>query len=360
MSIRNSNFIINSVCELATDSQTFLLATRILSHLSLSLSQVDERYSDNAILKLELEINPQLKSIVSIPKGELVKMKMTRNDENTVITQGFKSLKGCMVEAVGVRKIQVHGDDNPWYSDVLYVSPDHVILIDYMNDACQLLDTSFNSVCVYRLPGYPWQVSVVCQNEIAVSMPEKKEILCLSVKDNTITHTREVQTRHMCCGIAIVSQEEMIVSGPCGKDSLYYWSLVTLNGKEKSYHEFDGEGDAKTYVALNTFKTRIYISVFCDNSLHCFGFDGEKHFTFKHQDLDRPQKVAIDRDDNVYVVGSYSHNIFQLSPDGILIQIITNDTPNDQTAMCFNDEGDRFLLTCFDSKDVHEFKFALT
>ncbi|KAL3888486.1 hypothetical protein ACJMK2_000853 [Sinanodonta woodiana] len=360
MSIRNSNFIINSVCELATDSQTFLLATRLLSQLSLSLSQVDERYSDNAILKLELEINPQLKSIVSIPRGELVKMKVTRNNENTIITHGFKSLKGCMVEAVGVREIQAHGDDSLWYSDVMYVSPDHVILTDYANDVCHLLDTSFNSVCVYRLPGCPWQVSVVCQNEIAVSVPGNQAIQFLSVKDNTITHTREVETRHMCYGIAIVSQEEMIVSGPCDEDSRYYWSLVTLNGKEKSYHEFDGEGDAKTYVALNTFKTRIYISVFCDNSLHCFGFDGEKHFTFKDQDLDRPQKVAIDRDENVYVVGSYSHNIFQLSPDGILIQIITNDIPNDPTAMCFNDEGDIFLLTCFDSKDVHEFKFALT
>ncbi|KAL3888362.1 hypothetical protein ACJMK2_000730 [Sinanodonta woodiana] len=360
MSIRNSKFIINSVCELATKSQTFLLAKRTLSELSLSLSKVDERYHDNEFFKLELKINPQLKSVVSVPRGELVKMKITRNDENAVITQGFISRKGCMVEAVGVREIKAHGDDSPWYTDVVYVSPDHVILSDYEHEVCQLLDTLFNSVCVYRLPGYPWQVSVVCQNEIAVSMPGNQTIQFLSVKDNTITHTREVQTRHMCSGIAIVSQDEMIVSGPCGKDSLYYWSLVTLDGKEKSYHEFDGKGGAETYVVLNTLKTRIYISVSLGNTIHCFMFDGQKHFTFRHQDLDVTQKVAIDRDDNVYVVGSKSHNIFQLSPDGILIQIITNDIPNLPMAMCLNDEGDRFLLTCVDSTDVHEFKFALT
>ncbi|KAL3888366.1 hypothetical protein ACJMK2_000734 [Sinanodonta woodiana] len=79
MSIKNSNFIVNSVCELGTESQTFLLANRILSQLSLSLSQADKMYNDNAILKLELEIKPQLKSIVLVPKGELVKIKVTRN-----------------------------------------------------------------------------------------------------------------------------------------------------------------------------------------------------------------------------------------------------------------------------------------
>ncbi|KAL3888374.1 hypothetical protein ACJMK2_000742 [Sinanodonta woodiana] len=360
MSIKNSNFIINYVWELATESHTFLLATRLLSQLSLSLSQVDKRYSDNAILKLELEINSQLKSIVSIPRGEFVKMKVTRDNENTTLTNGFKSLKGCMVEDVGVREIQAHGDVCPWYTDVVYVSPDHVILTDHANEVCHLLDTSFNSVCVYRLPGYPGQVSVVGHNEIAVSVPVHQTIRFLSVKDNTITHTREVKTRHICYGIAIVSQEEMIVSGPCSKDSLYYWSLVTLDGKEQSFQEFDGKGDSQTYVALNTLKTRIYISVYEDSSIHCFGLDGMKHFTFKHQDLDGTQNVAIDRDDNVYVVGSDSYNIFQLTADGILIQIITIGISNDPTAMCFNDEGDRFLLTCYDSKDIHEFKFALT
>ncbi|KAK3590384.1 hypothetical protein CHS0354_035873 [Potamilus streckersoni] len=324
ISIRNLNCITESVCKFSTQSQTFLLAKQIMSQLSLSKSQIDKKYSENAILKLELEINPQLRSIMSIPRGDIAEMKMTRNDEKTVIAHGFKSLKGCMVEAVDVKNIQSHGDEFP------------------------------------RLSCYPWQLCAVGQSEIAVSVPGNRTIKFLSVKDNIITHTREVRTRHKCYGIAIVSQDEMILSGPCGEHSRYYWSLVNLDGKEKSYHEFDGEGDDHTYVALNTFKTRIYISVYRDNSLHCFGFDGKKYFTFKHKDLDGTQNIAIDRDDNVYVVGSDSHNIFQLSADGVLIQIITDVIPNDPMAMRLNEDGDRFLLTCYDSKDLHEFKMVLT
>ncbi|KAL3888371.1 hypothetical protein ACJMK2_000739 [Sinanodonta woodiana] len=360
MSIRNSSYVINYVSGFATESQTLLLAKRILSQLSVSLSQVDKRYNDNAILKLDLEINPLLEYIVSIPKGELVKMKMTGNSENTVLTHGLKSLKGCMVEAVDVREIEVYGDEYPCYTDVVYVFPDNILLTDHANEVCHLLDTLFDSVSIFRLPGCPGQVSVVCQNEIAVSVPENKTIKFLLVKDNTITQTREVKTRHMCSGIAIVSLDEMIISGPCGKDSLYYWSVVTLDGKEKSYHEFDGEGDAQTYVALNTLTTRIYISVYEDSSIHCFGFDGQKHFIFKHQYLNGTQKVVIDKNDYVYAVGSSSNNIFQLSPDGIIIQIITNVIPNNPVAMCFNEGGDGFLLTCYDSKDIHEFKFDFT
>ena len=39
-----------------------------------------------------------------------------------------------MVEAVDVSEIQVDGDDRPWYTAITHVSPDHVILTDYVND----------------------------------------------------------------------------------------------------------------------------------------------------------------------------------------------------------------------------------
>ncbi|KAL3888616.1 hypothetical protein ACJMK2_000981 [Sinanodonta woodiana] len=149
----------------------------------------------------------------------------------------------------------------------------------------------------------------------------------------------------MCYGIAAYNLEELIISGPCGDNKTYYWSIITLDGKEKSYHEFDGAGTNQTYVALNAFKSRLYISVWKDDSLHCFGLNGTKHFTFTHIDLKGPQGVSIDRDDNVYVVGYRSDNIFQLSPGGVLIRIIVNEIEKDPIGISFDKNGDKFALS---------------
>ncbi|KAK3598943.1 hypothetical protein CHS0354_036260 [Potamilus streckersoni] len=101
------------------------------------------------------------------------------------------------------------------------------------NKVCHLLDPLFNSVSFYKLSVTPNHLCVVGQSEIAVSS------LCLwvqflSVRDNVITPTREVITQHECSGLAIVSQAEMIVTGSSDNYKKYYWSLVTLDGKEKS------------------------------------------------------------------------------------------------------------------------------
>ncbi|KAK3603002.1 hypothetical protein CHS0354_016817 [Potamilus streckersoni] len=137
----------------------------------------------------------------------------------------------------------------------------------------------------------------------------------------------------------------MIVSGPCGDDKTYYWSLISTEGNEISFYEFDGEGSDQTFVALNKLKKLLYMSVYLDNSLHCFGLNGRKCFTFEHPNLIQSQGLALDSDDNVYVVGTQSKNILQLSADGSLIQIIVKDMEKKPNGICFNQNGDKFLLT---------------
>ncbi|KAK3598928.1 hypothetical protein CHS0354_036242 [Potamilus streckersoni] len=139
----------------------------------------------------------------------------------------------------------------------------------------------------------------------------------------------------------------MVISGPCDVHR-YYWSIITLEGKVKSFHNFYGVGTSQTFIALNAFKSRLYISVWKDNSLHCFGLDGMKHFRFTHHDLKAPQGVSVDRDDNVYIVGCLSENIFQLSPDGSLIRIFLTRTVSKPMGICFDQNGDRFVLTHLD------------
>ncbi|KAK3598922.1 hypothetical protein CHS0354_036236 [Potamilus streckersoni] len=292
-------------------------------------------YSKNDILTLNLEVHTRLKSVINIPNGEIGMLKMKRNDEIAIVPDGFKPLKDCMAELLNVTDIKLFNDKIPWYTKVTFTSNNQLLMVDNNNKILYLVNLSYNIVCCHTFSGSPWDVCMVCEEVVAVTLPHVKSIHILFLKDKSITYIKNIQTKYKCYGIAAYSHEELIVSGQCGEDK-YYWSIITLDGKEKSYHEFDG----------------------ADHSLHCFGLDGAKHFTFTHHNLKGPQSVSVDRDDNVYLVGCASRNIFQLSPDGFLIHILLNRKGKNPMAMCFDQNGDKFVLSHVNDTSLSTFRLA--
>ncbi|KAL3888632.1 hypothetical protein ACJMK2_000997 [Sinanodonta woodiana] len=346
--IRNSNVVLESASKYATQNQTFLLIKKITNQYFMSKRHNDDMFSKNDIVTLQLEVNKQLTSVINIPRGEIGMLRMKKNDEIPVVPDGFKPLKECIAECVDVKDIKGSKDKAPWYTKVIFTSNEHLLLVDYENKMLYLLDSLCNIVFSHTFLRKPFDVCIVSKHGediAAVSLPITKSVHLFSLKDNSITFVKQIQTKYMCYGIAAYNLEELIVSGPCGDDMRYYWSIITLDGKEKSYHEFAGAGTNQTYVALNAFKSRLYISVWKDDSLHCFGLNGTKHFTFTHIDLKGPQGVSIDRDDNVYVVGCRSQNIFQLSPGGLLIRIIVNEIEKYPRGICFDKNLDKFVIS---------------
>ncbi|KAK3612379.1 hypothetical protein CHS0354_031974 [Potamilus streckersoni] len=350
--IRNSNVVLECVSQNATQSQNLLMSRKVKSQLDLFKKQMEVRYKNSDSLDLQLEINPNLTSITHTPRSEIGKLLIKRNDGMKDITDGFKPLKECKAEVAYVKEIKGLDSTCPWYSGVTYLSDKQVMLADCINNRCCLLDSSLNFVTSFHFNDFPFNICVAGDSEIAVYLPCQKKIQFLSVGKGTITDTRTITTKRRCYGLAAVSQDEIIVSGPCDDDKKYYWSIVNLDGKEKYNRKFRGAGSKQTYVTLNAFKTRLFISVLKDDSLHCFGLDGTRHFTYKHRNLLEPQGVAVDRDDNVYLVGSGSRNIFQLSSEGSLIQIIAKEMDKSSLGICFDSNGEMFLLTHFKDSTV--------
>ncbi|KAL3888613.1 hypothetical protein ACJMK2_000978 [Sinanodonta woodiana] len=348
MAIRNSSVVLESASKYATENQMFLLIKKITNQCFMSKQYNDDRFSKNDIMTLQLEVNPQLISVINIPRCEIGMLRMKKHGEIAVVPDGFKPLKECIAERVNVKDMKVLMDKTPRFTKVTLTSNEQLLLVDFENKMLYLLDSLCNIVGSHTFLVNPFDVCIVSEQGeyiAAVSLPYTKCVHLFSLKDNSITYVNQIQTKYRCFGIAAYSHEELIVSGPCGDNQSYYWSIITLDGKEKSYHEFDGAFANQTYVALNAFKSRLYISVYEDDSLHCFGFNGVKQFTFRHLDLKGPQGVSIDRDDNVYVVGSRSHTIFQLSPGGLLIRIIVNEIEKYPMGISFDKNGDTFVLS---------------
>ncbi|KAL3888618.1 hypothetical protein ACJMK2_000983 [Sinanodonta woodiana] len=346
--IRNSNVVLKSASKYATQNQMFLLIKKITNQYFMSKQHNDDMFSTNDVVTFQLEVNPQLNSVINIPRGEIGTLRMKKNDEFPVVIDGFTPLKECIADRVNSKDMSVLMDKAPCYTKATFTSNEQLLLVDNGNNTFYFLDSLCNIVCSHIFSSKPFDVCILNQQGVgvaAVSLPNAKSVHLFSLKYSSITYVKQIKTKYRCYGIAEYNHEELIVSGPCGDNKTYYWSIITLDGKEKSYHEFAGAGTNQTYVALNAFKSRLYISAYTDDSLHCFGLNGAKHFTFKHPDLKGSQGVSLDRDDNVYVVGSLSHTIFQLSSGGLLIRIFVNEIEKHPLGISFDTNGDKFVLS---------------
>ncbi|KAL3888544.1 hypothetical protein ACJMK2_000916 [Sinanodonta woodiana] len=346
--IRNSNVVLESASKYATQNQMFMLIKKITTQCFMSKRHNDHMFSKNDIVTLQLDINPQLNSVINIPRGEIGMLRVKKNGEIPVVPDGFKPMKECTAERVNVKYIKGLKYKALWYSKVIFTSNNQLLLVDFENKMLYLLDPLCNIVCSHKFLDKPFDVCIVSEygeDVAAVSLPFAKSVHLFSLKDSSISYVKQIQTKYRCYGIAAYNHEELIVSGPCGGKMAYYWTIMTLDGREKSYHEFDGAGTYQTYVALNAFKSRLYISACEDCSLHCFGLNGRKHFTFRHPNLKGPRGVSLDRDDNVYVVSCPSHTIFQLSPCGLRIRIIVNEIEKYPMGISFDKNGDKFVVS---------------
>ncbi|KAL3890906.1 hypothetical protein ACJMK2_003177 [Sinanodonta woodiana] len=218
------------------------------------------------------------------------------------------------------------------------------MLVDMNNCQCILLNNSQQVVITYKLTGYPCDICVVGDEEVAISVYNQKNIQILSVKDDVISPVRTITTKYKCYGITAAGNGEMVVVGDCGNNK-YCWSLIR-DGREVSYSDqYDSSSGYYSYIALNNSKTRVYVTVPYANSLQCFNMEGKKQYTYSPDNLQHPLGVTVDRDDNIYVVGYSSHNIYQLSPEGSILQVITTGVPQLPWAISFDNNTDTFIIT---------------
>ncbi|XP_052085866.1 uncharacterized protein LOC127723334 [Mytilus californianus] len=75
---------------------------------------------------------------------------------------------------------------------------------------------------------------------------------------------------------------------------------------------------------ISLVKGNIYGTNFLNNTISCYKLSGEMLWTFKHQDIDEPAGVALDKNGFIYVACRRSNKIVVVSPDGKSCRAILN------------------------------------
>ncbi|KAK3593381.1 hypothetical protein CHS0354_021953 [Potamilus streckersoni] len=207
------------------------------------------------------------------------------------------------------------------------------------------LYTEFQHVSHYRLSSSPWNVCMVDEGEVAISLPSEKKIQFLAY-DAPVTPARRITARLYCDGLVVLSKNKVVISvyNDTGNQN-YYWSILTTSGKEKTYNEIGQKGGIWTYLAMNKSKTRLFMSCYDIDTVLCFGLDGHMYFKYKDERLVRPVAFGVDVDGKVYVAGNCSGNIHQVSPQGSQLQIVGCKIPTRPLQIAFLQNGSRFLVT---------------
>ncbi|KAK3576915.1 hypothetical protein CHS0354_017591 [Potamilus streckersoni] len=286
--VKSSLTFLESTLKYGTDTQKFLVSKTSVEKLKFYVVQVYRR---------------------NFPCYDISESQVTLNTR--------RPRRDSQVNFVSAVDIQSSGKKTTFYSGGVQLPGEDIVLADHNNKICILYDSNYQFITSFTLQSHPKNMCLVHDDEVAVTLTDMATIQLLSIRDKIIKVTRTVKSRYLCYGVVARSREEVVVTGPTDDRKNCYWSIISKTTGEKYLHEFYCHRIEGVYVTLNNSKSRVYISVELCNSVYCFGVtDARQYFAYASNDLHHPLGVAVDKEDNLYVVGHNSQNIHKLSPEG--------------------------------------------
>jgi hypothetical protein len=215
------------------------------------------------------------------------------------------------------------------FSSSCLLTKDCLLITDF--NSCKLIifkDLSFStsSYDTIDLSSKPWAVAKVDNNKVAITFPILGIIKLITFsKCMTVTNTEDIEVGGGCCGVAY-SNNKLIVSFTDSKATV---KILDMSGEVLKI--FDKDQHEKYlfvqpyYLTISADNTVIYVSDFEKNCVIGLTFDGKVKAIYKDDQLKRPCQLTVDRSGAVFVCGSLSHNIHQLSSDLTKVKILLDE-----------------------------------
>lgn len=210
-------------------------------------------------------------------------------------------------------------------SGLVIVSRKYIAAIDQLNKSANLIDLVSNKVNhTLNLQSQPRGISRISDDEVVVTIPEKKKLQFLSVSpEGQLTRGREVAVNGQCYGIIYLEQQLIVSFIP----SLFLHKsrikVLDMDGKELKTLTEQYTG-SPGYLALSYDQSSLYVSDWGNSSVTRMSLDGKILSTYSADDLKMPHGIVCARDGTVFVCGRQTNNIHQLSDNCEIIQVLFN------------------------------------
>ena len=239
--------------------------------------------------------------------GTVVEHRIEKEQNKNMLFTELK-VKGKMQELVKMSSDRM----TPSITGCVFMPVDRLVLCDYQNSKLKLLDKSFKLQDSLDLPSCPFDISVVNDTTVIITLPDKKQLQYIEVAPR-LKIGRVLQIDKKCYGVQVVDSDIYVTchSGYRGGDGEV--RILDNNGNLKKRL---GVNQDKTfmfelpcYLAVSIKSNKIYVSDAGQDTVTCLKLDGTVIFQYKDPKLSTPRGLCVDDEDNVIVCGRDSHNI---------------------------------------------------
>ena len=226
----------------------------------------------------------------------------------------------------------------------MILEDDRVLIANFGSRQLELYDETGELLSYLALSREPWDIDMITKHQGVVTLPGSNDdvgsVTFFSIVDDGGCHLEEIETKELNSTCGAVRYHDSKIYIACAK----IINILSCKG--------DIIGSLKTSGSTFAHFLDIYPedNVLCfsdgEESLYCQKLDGTDGFRYSVAGLSKTSGVAFDSAGNLYVVGSKSGNIHQVTKRGHLNQVILENLSSPDVVlytMRFKRNSNKFL-----------------
>lgn len=320
----------------ASDLQVFLGTRELNQSVIKQVESLKEEIRVCTKSGMEIEIHHVICSLMKEAKqyGEIkvietmtnLQLKDAKIDQAQIQIHGF-SQNIHNVDIQLKQKFDIKGLKEP-ITGCIILPDDRIIIADNYGRG-KLMEYNNNGQHIRDIPvsDKPDSLTLVDTDCIAVTYGGSKYLEIINTK-NINSERKKVKCSSICWGISYQDQKLYVV--------VFRQGIVVMDLNGKTLNTIN----VLTVDHITTTRDRIYYTNVDRNTVHCCSMTGQEIWVFKDQSISKPRGISVDHNQNVFVVGGWSHNLTLIQHDGKDSQVLlTNrDELKNPVAVHYNKE----------------------
>ena len=214
-----------------------------------------------------------------------------------------------------VRVRSLNDKKAPWISGCTFMPSGHAVLCDARNGVVKLLDKNLVLCEHLKLCSWPWDVSVVDDNNVIIVLPGTKQLQYMQVFPQLKTG-RTIQLDKTCRSIEVFGDE--MYTTQCDDSGQGEVLVLDLNGNRKRKLQTNVKFNYPEYITVSRSGKKIFVSGggYETPTVTCMTTDGNLVYQCQDEKLGNSNGMYVDAEDNILSCNGVSNTVQVITANG--------------------------------------------
>ncbi|XP_033731710.1 uncharacterized protein LOC117321376 [Pecten maximus] len=237
---------------------------------------------------------------------------------------------------------------------VVYLPCDQIVVSDADNKKLKLFTDKGQFLDELSVRGCSNDLCLVDNNTVAVAVDNPSGIHVVKVESSKLSLSSEIRMSNGedCCGITFTDGRFVVGTRGGGVYS------VTQDGVTDLLHQYNSKCYSLTHDPVNgDTLVSVYSNIPGNVTVSRLSADKRHTDVMKVGVVRRPFVIDVDREANIYVCGHTSHNVVQMSGDGLQVRELLTSLDGMKYPMAISVNGDKLVVTNYGENHIRVFEF---